>query len=240
MNTHDKIDMLPLPEWSEAESSVKNGVATALDIFIHGNEPAGDDELEWREELEAAIRAAVEADHKRRGEPVAFEIRYKSTAPASVELTPYPAQAEEARGLGFEVHELVRRDDAQPPVEPCVAPTLHNADSGAQNEDQAPQPAEPVHPGYKAAFDALRYYVDASDKELAERGITRDEALRLARVEEFKLSQLAEPVKVPSDSAIMAKWASTPNTGDMRIDLLVFARALLACYGAQPSSKDET
>lgn len=64
------------------------------------------------------------------------------------------------------------------------------------------KPAEPVLPGYKAAFDALRYYVDASDKELAERGITRDEALRLARVEEFKLSQLAEPVKVPSDGII--------------------------------------
>jgi hypothetical protein len=70
MNTHDKIELPPLPEWSEAESNVKNGVATPLDIFIHRNEPAGDDEYEWRDELEAAIHAAIEAGRKRRGEPV--------------------------------------------------------------------------------------------------------------------------------------------------------------------------
>lgn len=41
-----------------------------------------------------------------------------------------------------------------------------------------------------------------------------------------------EPVKVPSDSAIMFEWSQTPNTGDMRVDLIAFARALLARYGS--------
>lgn len=43
--------------------------------------------------------------------------------------------------------------------------------------------------------------------------------------------ELSEPVKVPSDSAIMFEWSQTPNTGDMRVDLIAFARALLARYG---------
>lgn len=52
---------------------------------------------------------------------------------------------------------------------------------------------------------------------------------------------VAEPVKVPSDGDIMVEWASTPNTGDMRVDLVVFARALLARYGqpAQPAESAE-
>lgn len=61
----------------------------------------------WVGELGAAgttLRAA--------GEPVAWEIRFGYRQPASVELTPFASRAEEARRLGLEVHDLVRRGAA--------------------------------------------------------------------------------------------------------------------------------
>lgn len=59
-------------------------------------------------------------------------------------------------------------------------------------------------------------------------------AAALDRAKERIAAELAnstDPVKGPSDSAIMFEWSQTPNTGDMRVDLIAFARALLARYG---------
>src|SRR5690606_82960 len=53
MNTHDKIDLPPLPEWSKMDN-------------LGGLVPS-----EIRQALTVYARAAIEADRKRRGEPVA-------------------------------------------------------------------------------------------------------------------------------------------------------------------------
>lgn len=49
MNTHDKIDLPPLPEWA--------------DRTLQGD---------WREEIISWAEHAIEADRQRRGEPVAL------------------------------------------------------------------------------------------------------------------------------------------------------------------------
>ena len=46
-----------------------------------------------------------------------------------------------------------------------------------------------------------------------------------------------DPVRVPSDTQILGEWAFTKNTGDMRIDLVAFARTLLAKYGQQQNQQ---
>lgn len=102
---------------------------------------------------------------------------------------------------------------APQPADLSGASSLHNADSGAQDGIQATQPAEPesthhVHRG----TESLPCYCDG----------TYDHPIG---------KETLEPVKVPSDSAIMFEWSQTPNTGDMRVDLVAFARALLARYG---------
>jgi hypothetical protein len=49
----------------------------------------------------------------------------------------------------------------------------------------------------KKAYDTLHFFVDASDQELAERGITRDDALRYARDAEAALEALAAQPEQP-------------------------------------------
>ncbi|WP_423454343.1 hypothetical protein [Ottowia sp. VDI28] len=53
-------------------------------------------------------RAALATQPQEAAPAAAWEIRFRAS-PASVELTPFPGRAEEAKALGFEVHELVRR-----------------------------------------------------------------------------------------------------------------------------------
>lgn len=46
-----------LPKWEECDAAIKAGTATALQRFIHENEPAGnEEEAKFREQLTAALR----------------------------------------------------------------------------------------------------------------------------------------------------------------------------------------
>lgn len=99
------------------------------------------------------------------------------------------------------------------PAEPCASSVSDKTACGSENGDCDSQPAEPIK--------------DENDDRL----LHPDVAFARFAAKKYGSPQPAEPVKVPSDSDIMVEWASTPNTGDMRVDLVVFARALLARYG---------
>jgi len=40
-----------LPSWEECSAAVRAGIASPLQAFIEGNEPAGKDDVEWRASL---------------------------------------------------------------------------------------------------------------------------------------------------------------------------------------------
>ncbi|MVW72173.1 hypothetical protein [Bordetella sp. 15P40C-2] len=50
---------------------------------------------------------------------------------------------------------------------------------------------------------------------------------------------LGEQKAGPSDNQILFEWSQTKNTGDMRVDLVAFARALLSKYAAPQPSGDK-
>ena len=68
MNTHDKIELPPLPTFEQAESACKNGEDGPLERFIYENEPADAEATvgRWRESIRSVMYAAVEADRQGR------------------------------------------------------------------------------------------------------------------------------------------------------------------------------
>lgn len=89
-----------------------------------------------------------------------------------------------------------------------------------------PQPAEPN--GYVGV--SLRD-IKAWRNEWLEANDPVDGTDCVTPFDKYLYGQPAAPAQMPSDSEIMWEWANTKNTGDMRVDLIVFARALLARYG---------
>lgn len=89
----------------------------------------------------------------------------------------------------------------------------------------------PSQSALKLAYDALRFYVDASEEELKERGLTRDTALRLARDAEVALLKEAEqhpgqsagePVADERARAVLAELVAVKDLKE-RTEALYFA-----------------
>lgn len=218
MNTHD-IELPPLPP-----------CLLSLDNLFPGDSGR----------ILDYARAAIEADRKRRGKPVAMvkHFYYQGiargglaqeavmldgvpTLPDGAMLYADPRSAEPVRG------EPVLVGWAVSTTGKGMLPASRYTEFEARRAGYslpvyrlaASQPAEPgsthhVHRG----TESLPCYCNG----------TYDHPIG---------KETLEPVKVPSDSAIMFEWSQTPNTGDMRVDLIAFARALLARYGqaAQPA-----
>lgn len=214
MTTHD-IE-LPEPKYPGTKADIPNAIP---DLYTADQ-----------------VRAAIEADLKRRGVPVCT---CKTNALGVVHRTDGPC-------FHYDPH----------PAEPSGASKLHKDSCGAQNENQAPQTAEPVNTdsaGYTLGpiSDGGMDPRNEQAEPVKNGGLLRtfvDEAKRVG-IDRLDLAHIYdEPVKVPSDEevlkiAIDSGLAFRDSTGEVlcawREDadiseyLVENARALLARYGSK-------
>ena len=129
------------------------------------------------------LHAELEADRKRRGEPVAWIQRsyLNLIRESNVALQNVVVRGSILDGDG----DVVPLFTAPQRAESSGAPTLHNDDSGAQKGNHAPQPAEP-----EPCF-CDRMYPDSNPDASCGDCPIRDWG-----------AKAAEPVKVPSDALL--------------------------------------
>lgn len=185
--------------------------------------------------MQAYARAAIEADRKRRGEPIKLihmavidegDLRMMSGRRA-VDCELY-AMPDFGRAPVLYT--------APQPAEPCVAPTSDKPASGAQNVDQAPQITD-LNINYKQLYEQMCDRCGYLDEELAK----YTERAVASAVKESLMT--AEPVKVPSDIELddladdfhgYAGNYTRHGYPIPKFNHVGYARALLARYG-QPT-----
>lgn len=86
--------------------------------------------------------------------------------------------------------------------------------------------------------EALRRLVDAAEAALQNGAATERQWVELGNALESARAALDEQKAGPSDNQILFEWAKIKNTGDMRVDLVAFARALLSKYAAPVNEQD--
>lgn len=57
------IEQIALPTWLEADAALEEGKGTPLHTFIHSQEPCGDDEIQFRTQLQAVIGFVIAEAH---------------------------------------------------------------------------------------------------------------------------------------------------------------------------------
>lgn len=120
MNTHDKIELPPLPQ-GEYRLSPDSRVPTLYD----------------EEAMETYARAAVKADRKRRGEPVAWRVHpfdYGVGYEGAYALTSRPNQVVAWQRKGWEVQPLFTAPQSaeQQPYEVLFAAVMNTAEQSGQ------------------------------------------------------------------------------------------------------------
>lgn len=228
MNTHDKIELPPLPEPSLKSFIVcANGQEMRIQSFD-------------KDDMQAYARAAIEADRQRRGEPVTNthidDDAVDHFAAAMKEKLSH-ARAKGRSGwhecapanLSAMLRDHVEKGDPRDVANFCMFLWSLGHPISA-----APQPAEPVPEGFVpvAAYDRLQALADS----------------QAGRLLALDVAQEAEPVKVPSDAEddivdLLAEYADhNVEHGRMSFDkwtLREAISALIARYGAQPATSDE-
>lgn len=158
-------------------------------------------------------------DRQQRGEPVAtIDVKHHDLAGPSAVCLALDAALDLPAGR----HEVY------------AAPVAAQPQPSAEPSGQVLDVANPV--GFIERVSKINPFGDVSNAAV------RDEAI--AMLAAAPAPPAAVPQEAPSDAEIMWEWARTPNTGDMRIDLVVFAKALLARYGSatpavQPQRREQ-
>lgn len=186
MTTHDKIELPPLP--APDSNHYDNG------IFA----------LVWKQgKLEAFARAAIEADRKRRGEPVAYGVIASNTGRISILVLPRDF---ESVGLDQMLPEhVVPLYDAPQPAEPCVAPMSDKPVCGSQNGKCETQPANPAIKESLTVAEPVREVSDLvsrlrdADRPLLQQGKFSDVRNLLREAADFIASYGAAQPSVPVD-----------------------------------------
>lgn len=192
-----------------------------------------------RERMEEILREVIEADRQRRGEPVATRFREKNIYASTDNGWQYVKQFQpdeiwtnEAQ-QEFEAQQLYI---APQPAEPSGAPTLHNADSGAQNGIQATQTAEPVKvPSGPMTLDGL--VTDIENASAAYNGppMDRGEAEAIARALLARYGQPAQPAASVEPVGHVSRDASKAS---MHVNLPEGSPLYTAPVAAQPDLYD--